>query len=41
MSRKEAEAKASIDVTYADLISVAITAIFWSCYNHGIEIVCL
>jgi hypothetical protein len=28
MSRKEAEAKASIDVTYADLISAAITAIF-------------
>jgi hypothetical protein len=28
MSRKEAEAKASIDVTYDDLISVAITAIF-------------
>jgi hypothetical protein len=28
MSRKEAEAKASIDVTSADLISIAITAIF-------------
>jgi hypothetical protein len=28
MSRKEAEAKASIDVTYVDLISLAITAIF-------------
>jgi hypothetical protein len=30
MSRKEAEAKASVDVIFADLISLAITAIFGS-----------